>query len=160
MRNQVSLDLQVGKYKAVKKAGNGNKKAGAYLREDWYGDMYYWLGFAYDKTRKDALSALNSLSSSSIGLTLLMVQMKLEGGNITGAIETMHKLLAELPDEKKYLPGLVGLLVALYRQQGRKEDVRNLLSEASEYSKKTEQPVSPTPLRPLRPLPAHLTPTT
>ena len=68
-----------------------------------------------------------------IGLALTLVQLRMDSGNVTGAIETMNKLFEHLESKFKYQPSLVGLFAALYAHQGRKKDVRKILSVASEW---------------------------
>lgn len=90
----------------------------------------------------DKIEKLFTENPKDVGLALTLTQLRMGRGNITGSIEAMEKLFKELDSEMKYQPGLVGLLVQLYQHQGRKEHMRRLLSEASDWWKQAEKPVS------------------
>lgn len=95
-----------------------------------------------NKTGKEATKKIERMFASNpvdIGLTLTLVQLKMRSGNITGSISTLETLLSKLEDGQRYQPGLVGLLVALYEHQGRKQHVRRLLSEASAWWNQSSQ---------------------
>lgn len=80
-----------------------------------------------------------------IGLALTLIQLRMSTGNITGSISTLELLFSKLEPDKRYQPGLVGLLVALYEHQGRKQHVRKVLSDASEWWRQSSQPVCQPP---------------
>jgi signal recognition particle subunit SRP72 len=80
-------------------------------------------------------------NSVDIGLALTLVQLRMNAGNITGSIAALEFLFAKLEPEKRYQPGLVGLLVALYEHQGRKLHVKKILAEASDWWKQSSRPV-------------------
>ena len=95
-----------------------------------------------NKTGKEATKKIERMFASNpvdIGLTLTLVQLKMRSGNITGSISTLEALLSKLEEGQRYQPGLVGLLVALYEHQGRKQHVRRLLSEASAWWDRSSQ---------------------
>lgn len=76
----------------------------------------------------------------NIAVSLFATQLYMGLGNTTGAIETMECLLNELEQKEgkgkagNYPPSLVGVLVALYRQQGRKNAPSHLYKAASYWS--------------------------
>lgn len=80
---------------------------------------------------------------NDIALGLYATQLHMELRDITGAIETVEGLLEELSKkeetEGKYPPALVGLLVALYKFEGRKKAPRKL-DEAAQYWKDQPRP--------------------
>lgn len=75
-----------------------------------------------------------------IGLALTLVQLKLRAGNVVGAIQTLDALFAALEPEQHYQPGLIGLQVALYQDQGRKQHIKDLLHQASTFWKSSSSP--------------------
>jgi len=96
------------------------------------------------KTGKEVIKKIEQMFESNpidVGLALTLVQLHMNSGNITGSVSTLESLLGNLEPDKRYQPGLVGLLVALYEHQGRKQHVRKILSEASEWWKKSPHPV-------------------
>ena len=78
-----------------------------------------------------------------IALGLYATQLHMELRDITGAVETVEELLEELNkkegSEGKYPPALVGLLVALYKFEGRKKAPKKL-DEAAQYWKDQPRP--------------------
>jgi signal recognition particle subunit SRP72 len=97
-----------------------------------------------NKTGADVNKKLEKLvtaNPTNIGLAVSLVQTRMSTGNITGSISVLESLFAALEPAKKFQPGLVGLLVKLYEHQGRKQHVRKILSEASEWWRSTPQPV-------------------
>lgn len=97
-----------------------------------------------NKTGADVNKKLEKLVTANptdIGLAVSLVQTRMSAGNITGSISVLESLFAALEPAKKFQPGLVGLLVKLYEHQGRKQHVRKILSEASEWWRSTPQPV-------------------
>ncbi|KAI5817418.1 signal recognition particle protein [Pyronema omphalodes] len=96
-----------------------------------------------NKTSADVgkkLEKLVAANPTNIGLAVSLVQTRMSTGNITGSISVLESLFTALEPAKKFQPGLVGLLVKLYEHQGRKQHVRNILSEASEWWRSTPQP--------------------
>lgn len=80
---------------------------------------------------------------ADIALGLYVIQLQMGLGNITGAVETAEALLEEAGKKEegdgRYSPALVGLLVALYRKQGRKKAPKQL-DEAAQYWKDQPKP--------------------
>jgi signal recognition particle subunit SRP72 len=97
-----------------------------------------------NKTGKAVFTRLETMFKSNpkdVGLALILVQLCMSSGNITGATWILELLLTSLEPEKRYQPGLIGLLVAMYKHQGRSRHVRNLLSEASKWWMESPNPV-------------------
>jgi len=97
-----------------------------------------------NKTGREVVKRIEQMFEANpidVGLALTLIQLRMSTGNITGSISTLELLFSKLEPEKRYQPGLVGLLVALYEHQGRKQHVRKILSEASEWWKQSPQPV-------------------
>lgn len=75
-----------------------------------------------------------------IGLVLTAVQLYVTEGNTTSAITTLEKSLQLLEDsiseqdkEVRFNPGLLGILVALYKLEGRRVQIRSELAKAAGY---------------------------
>ena len=90
---------------------------------------------------KDVMKVLaTEKDKPNIAVSLYATQLYMGLGNTTGAIETMECLLNELEQKEgngkqgSYPPSLVGVLVALYRQQGRKNPPSHLYKAASYWS--------------------------
>ncbi|KAE8392008.1 hypothetical protein BDV23DRAFT_59259 [Aspergillus alliaceus] len=75
-----------------------------------------------------------------IGLVLTAVQLYVAEGNTTSAITTLEKSLqlleesiSEQDKEVRFNPGLLGILVALYKLEGRRVQIRSELAKAAGY---------------------------
>ncbi|KAB8239452.1 signal recognition particle subunit SRP72 [Aspergillus alliaceus] len=75
-----------------------------------------------------------------IGLVLTAVQLYVAEGNTTSAITTLEKSLqlleesiSEQDKEVRFNPGLLGILVALYKLEGRRVQIRSELAKAADY---------------------------
>ncbi|KAE8340878.1 hypothetical protein BDV24DRAFT_58538 [Aspergillus arachidicola] len=75
-----------------------------------------------------------------IGLALTAVQLYVTEGNTTSAITTLEKSLQLLEDsiseqdkEVRFNPGLLGILVSLYKLEGRRVQIRSELAKAAAY---------------------------
>ncbi|KAF8533156.1 hypothetical protein BDD12DRAFT_919352 [Trichophaea hybrida] len=95
------------------------------------------------KTGKEVIKKIEQMFESNpvdVGLALTLVQLRMSSGNTTGSVSALESLVSNLEPDKRYQPGLIGLLVALYEYQGRKQHVREILSEASEWWKRSHRP--------------------
>lgn len=95
---------------------------------------------------KSTVKTLHSLineKSGDIGLAFTAIQLYMKNKNIGGAIQVAHKLLQTLENDpaKRFMPGLVGVVVGLYVAQGRTTAVKEELDKASAYWRSTESPV-------------------
>ncbi|KAF3906487.1 hypothetical protein ABW20_dc0106589 [Dactylellina cionopaga] len=93
------------------------------------------------KTLKDAAGRKLG-STTDIGVAFLNVQNYLKENNVIGAVAVIETLLKELEGEpeKRYMPGLVGVVAGLYTLQGRKAKVKAELENATAYWRSTTSP--------------------
>lgn len=132
-RNHAVLQLEAGKYQAAKKLATAHLR----LCPD---DEQTRVALA--AARQDSVEKLAERDPNDIGLALTLAQTRMRRGNITGAIQTLEKLRS-VREDARHMPGVVGLLVGLYQAQGRRQHVKDVLSEASEWWKKASSPVNP-----------------
>lgn len=136
-RNKLGLDLQVGKYDAVAYAACKSK--------DPARQAFTVAANSGGKTPQEILKDVTKVlaaegDKTNIAVSLYATQVYMSLGNTTGAIETIECLLNELDKKESeerqgnYPPALVGLLVALHRQQGRKKAPNQLYKAASYWS--------------------------
>ena len=75
----------------------------------------------------------------NIGLAMILVQLYIVSGNVTSAISVMESLMKHLESSEtstkdlRYHPGLMSIIIALYRKQGRRNSVRRELANAAAY---------------------------
>lgn len=91
------------------------------------------------KALKAILPALER-RPKDIGLVLTAAQLYVSTGNTTAAIATLEKSLqlleesiSEQDKEVRFNPGLLGVLVSLYKLEGRKVQIRTELGKAAAY---------------------------
>lgn len=84
---------------------------------------------------------LHFASRPDAGTALLIAQLRLETGDITGAINVLESVIEKT---QSYVPGIVALLTTLYKSQGRKRHVAELLSKASDAELASSSPVCQT----------------
>ena len=77
---------------------------------------------------------------NDVGLMITLVQMYVLTGNAPAATELMESFFkrlddtaAESKDEIRFNPGLVSILIALYRNQGRRAQMKHELAKAASY---------------------------
>ncbi|KAJ9211482.1 hypothetical protein DTO166G4_6903 [Paecilomyces variotii] len=75
-----------------------------------------------------------------IGLVLTVVQLYVAVGNITAAIGTLESLLRRLDEsiseddhDARFNPGLLSVLIALYKREGRRVQIRSELAKAAAH---------------------------
>jgi len=142
-KNSAILNLDVGKINAVKSTV---KKYHSDHPEDKKISVLQSAAHTANCDSGEIVKKVKSLFEASpqdIGTALTLVQLRMSVGNITGAIQTLEKLLGSLEPEERYQPGLIGLIVALYQHQGRKQGVRDVLTQASDYWKASSNPSLP-----------------
>ncbi|KAK6348285.1 Signal recognition particle core component [Orbilia javanica] len=95
-----------------------------------------------EKTLKDAAVSRKLGSTADIGIAFINAQNYLKENNVTSAVATIEALLKDLEGEpeKRWLPGLVGVVAGLYALQGRKTKVKAELENASAYWRGTTKP--------------------
>lgn len=86
---------------------------------------------------------------NDVGLILTLVQIYLSSGDITSAIELVESFfkrldesIAEHEHDVRFNPGLVSILIGLYRRQGRKTHIKQELAKAASYWRKRSHPPS------------------
>lgn len=84
---------------------------------------------------------------NDVGLILTVVQMYVLTGNTTAATELVESLLKRLESssnsdesETRYMPGLVAVIVSLYRSQGRRSQIKQELAKAASYWRHKSKP--------------------
>lgn len=77
---------------------------------------------------------------NDVGLIITIVQLYVLTGNATAAVDTLHaffvrleKSTSEKDQEVRYSPGLVGLMVSLYRSQNRRSQLKQELAKSATY---------------------------
>lgn len=88
---------------------------------------------------------------NDVGLIATVVQMYILANNTTQAITLLESFFKRLDDsisenekDVRFSPGLIGIMVALYRSQGRKSHVKQELARAASYwrhKSKTSKPL-------------------
>ncbi|GFN13306.1 signal recognition particle core component [Aspergillus tubingensis] len=155
--NSYSADLLVQKYdgiirstsKALAQSGYPSTEPRANLLSV-YNAAAHARGETGTKALKRILSALDR-RPKDLGLALTAVQLYVGAGNTTSAITTLERTL-QLLDESiseqdkavRFNPGLLSILVSLYKLEGRKVQIRTELAKAATYwqSQSAEPPAS------------------
>lgn len=83
---------------------------------------------------------------TDVGLALTIVQIYVLMGNFGSAISMLESFLSRLEQLQeadkqavRFVPGLVGAMVSLYTNQGRKAEARNELAKAAQHWKSRDQ---------------------
>jgi signal recognition particle subunit SRP72 len=115
--------------------------------------VYNAAAHAQDQTGTKSLKHILPLLErrpKDLGLLLTVVQLYVTAGNTTSAIamlerslQTLEESISEQDKDVRFNPGLLGVLVSLYKLEGRKVQVRTELSKAASYwRERSEPPVS------------------
>ena len=155
MNNSHSVDLLVQKYDGIIRSVNKALSQGSYPSIEprtnllsVYSAAAHARGQTHPKSLKHVLPLLE-LRPKDVGLVLTAVQLYVNAGNTTTAITTLEKSLqvleesiAEQDQDVRFAPGLVGVLISLYRREGRKGPIRAELAKAASYwqSRATTEP--------------------
>ena len=101
---------------------------------------------AAGKAAIKALASELAIRSTDVGLVLLLVQLYMRANNPSSAIGVLEAFLehieksgSEEDKHTRYSPGLVGILVMLYKTQGRKSRVAEELHKAASYWRRTSE---------------------
>ncbi|KAL3464150.1 hypothetical protein BJX64DRAFT_106841 [Aspergillus heterothallicus] len=155
--NLHAVDLLVHKYdgiirstsKALSSAPYPSTEAGTNLLS-----VYNVAAHAKGETGTSALKAILSAVDrrpKDLGLVLTAVQLYVSLGNTTSAIVTLEKSLqlleesiSEQDKETRFNPGLLSILIALYKREGRRAQIKAELAKAAAFWK--EQATQPTSL--------------
>ncbi|KAF3483642.1 uncharacterized protein GIQ15_02966 [Arthroderma uncinatum] len=102
---------------------------------------------------KSAIKKISSLVETrphDLGLIFVLVQLHVANGNINAAISTLEefsKRVESTSDDSslrvRFSPGLVNILVTLYKTQGRKHHINSELSKAAKYWQKKDPSSQP-----------------
>lgn len=142
LNNTHSADLLVQKYDGIIRSAN--KSQGSYPSIEPSTNLlsvYSAAAHARGQTDPKALKHVLPLLErrpKDLGLLLTAVQLYVKAGNTTSAITTLEKSLQALEEDAKdqdvrFAPGLLGVLVTLYRREGRKGQIRSELAKAASY---------------------------
>jgi signal recognition particle subunit SRP72 len=145
-RNQLALDLQLGKYNGVAEATLKSINEATDKRtspEILTAGIFNAAAHACAVPAKTALMQVLPLLERrpyDVGLILVIVQLYVLTDNVTTATAFLEAFLAHLELETsssdqsaRYTPGLVAVLVSLYAQQDRTSSIKTELSKAAAY---------------------------
>ncbi|ETN43160.1 uncharacterized protein HMPREF1541_02318 [Cyphellophora europaea CBS 101466] len=150
--NQKTVDLGALKFNGLTSAGKG--KDSTSIRPDMVlSSTFSAAARAENEVSKAAIrKVLPELerTPNNVGLVLTLVQMYVLTGNTTSAVELMQSLFSRLEtstneNEKnvRYNPGLVSVLIGLFRSQGRKASIQQELAKSASFWKtKSTAPAS------------------
>lgn len=87
---------------------------------------------------------------NDIGLIITIIQLYIQIKNTTAAIDLLQSLFSRLDrevsessEEARYSPGLVSVMIALYKTQNRKADIKQELAKAASYwGNKSKTPIA------------------
>ncbi|PWY87717.1 signal recognition particle protein [Aspergillus heteromorphus CBS 117.55] len=151
--NSHAADLLVQKYDGIIRSTSKALSQAAYPSTEpragllsVYNAAAHARGETGTKALKSILAALEN-RPKDIGLALTAVQLYVAAGNTTSAITTLEKTL-QLLDEStseqdkavRFNPGLLGILVSLYKLEGRKVQIRSELAKAATYWQSQAEP--------------------
>lgn len=112
--------------------------------------VYNAAAHARDQTGTKSLKHILPLLErrpKDLGLLLTVIQLYVSGGNTTSAITTLEKSLqileesiSEQDKDVRFNPGLLGVLISLYKLEGRKVQIRAELSKAAIYWRERGDP--------------------
>jgi signal recognition particle subunit SRP72 len=153
--NRKTIDLQAFKFKGLAAASKKHDVA-TVDPEAILSSTFSAAARAENQVSKAAITKVEAEVSrrpKDVGLVLTLVQMQMLTGNTTSAIQSLESLLAQLADsaeesEKavRFNPGLVSILVGLYRGLGRKASIKEELGRSATYWRTRSHP-PPTLLR-------------
>ncbi|GCB23541.1 signal recognition particle subunit SRP72 [Aspergillus awamori] len=144
--NSYAADLLVQKYDGIIRSTSKALAQAAYPSTEpranllsVYNAAAHARGETGTKALKRILSALDK-RPKDLGLALTAVQLYVGAGNTTSAITTLERTL-QLLDESiseqdkavRFNPGLLSILVSLYKLEGRKVQIRTELAKAATY---------------------------
>ncbi|KPI37159.1 Signal recognition particle subunit srp72 [Cyphellophora attinorum] len=140
--NKKTVDLAAMKYDGL--SSTGQKKSAPLLTvESLLSSIFRAAAIAENETSKAAARKVDAAfkkSSSDIGLALTLTQIHLLIGDTTSAVSTIQSLLHQLESSEeadikatRHNPGLISILVGLYRRLGRKADIKAELAKSAAY---------------------------
>jgi signal recognition particle subunit SRP72 len=155
-RNQLALDLQLGKYQGVGKVtlatinqAGDNRTAPKIITAG----IFNAAAHARAEPAKSALNQVLPLLERrpyDVGLILVIVQLYVLADKTTTATTLLEAFLARLEGatsssdhSTSYIPGLVAILVSLYAHQDRTSSIKTQLSKAAAYWRNKPERVLP-----------------
>jgi signal recognition particle subunit SRP72 len=155
MGNSHAADLLVQKYDGIIRSASKVLSKSACPSLDARTNLlsvYSAAAHAQGQTGPKALKAILPVLErrpKDIGLVLTVVQLYVNAGNTTSAINTLEKLLqnldesiAEQDKDIRFSPGLLTVLVSLYKLEGRQGQIRSELAKAANHWRnRAEAPV-------------------
>ncbi|KAJ5899711.1 hypothetical protein N7495_004455 [Penicillium taxi] len=154
--NSYAADLLVQKYDGMIRSTNKALSKSACPSTEGSTNLfsvYNAAAHAQGETGKKALKKIAPLLErrpKDLGILLTAVQLYVSVGNTTSAITAVERTLQSLEEsisegdqDARFNPGLLSVLVSLYRLEGRNVQIRSVLSQAASYwSKKSDAPTS------------------
>ncbi|RAL04048.1 signal recognition particle subunit SRP72 [Aspergillus ibericus CBS 121593] len=151
--NSHSADLLVRKYDGIIRSTSKALAQAAYPSTEprvnllsVYNAAAHARGETGTKALKSILAALDN-RPKDLGLALTAVQLYVSAGNTTSAITTLERSLelldesiSEQDKEVRFNPGLLSILVSLYKLEGRKVQIRGELAKAATYWQSQAEP--------------------
>ncbi|BCS20603.1 signal recognition particle subunit SRP72 [Aspergillus puulaauensis] len=144
--NLHAVDLLVHKYDGIIRSTSKALSRAPYPSTDASTNLlsvYNAAAHAKGETGAPALKAILAAVErrpKDFGLVLTAVQIYVNLGNTTSAIATLEKSLqlvdesiSEQDKEIRFNPGLLSVLIALYRREGRKTQIRSELAKAAAF---------------------------
>ena len=143
--NRLVLDLQVGKYSAVRSStlraiSTQQCSTGRHTNKF---SVLHAAAHAQSDLGKMGLRKILPLVEkrpADVGLTLTIIQLYILINNLGSALTVMESLLDRLASSSdsshqdvRFAPGLMAILVSLYKQQNRKSQVITALAKAASY---------------------------
>ena len=146
MNNSHSADLVAQKYDGIIRSASKTLSHSSYPSIESRTNLlsvYSAAAHARGQTDVKALKQILPLLErrpKDIGLLLTVVQHYVNAGNTTSAITTLEKSLqlleesiSEQDQDVRYAPGLLGVLISLYRREGRRIPIRAELAKAAAH---------------------------
>lgn len=154
--NSYSASLLVQKYDGIIRSTSKTLSHSSYPSTEPSTNLlsvYNAAAHAQDQTGTKSLKQILPLLErrpKDLGLLLTVVQLYVNAGNTTSAITTLETSLQALEEsiseqdkDVRFNPGLLGVLISLYKLEGRKVQIRTELSKAASYwRERGEPPVS------------------
>ncbi|KAL3475637.1 hypothetical protein BJX99DRAFT_229339 [Aspergillus californicus] len=154
--NLHAVDLLVHKYDGIIRATSKALSQAPYPSTEASTNLLSVYNVAAQAKGETGTSALKAILSAvdrrpkDLGLVLTAVQLYVSLGNTTSAITTLENSLqlleesiSEQDKETRFNPGLLSVLVALYKHEGRKTQLRMELAKAASFWKEqAAQPAS------------------
>ncbi|OLL26323.1 Signal recognition particle subunit SRP72 [Neolecta irregularis DAH-3] len=126
-RNELAVKLQAGRTRLAKNAAN---------RFQHSEDMAMVISILKMHKPSQAIKSLDQILEKEPGnifVALAAIQLKLQYKKRMNAVSTLERLLCTLTDDQKYIPGLVGLAVALYDKIGNRVASLDILEKARRF---------------------------